>query len=223
MNLTRSTTLAVLIAVGLFTNCDKAAKDTVKKESTSKEAVEPAPRKSIPDAITLRLSPWVKYWQQNLPSFEVTNFSRQYEGELPQIMFEVEAKDTVGNKITEHRLASPDSSLILDLYSYKVVLTPSQAQTEISYNPDAEAVVFDFDKSKKYRLLFTGPAGGIDDGFWLDNNALVITGYAAHQHGISPVYWYIDLSKNKIQHFAYPDTVVQDPHGYLNKKFGNIQ
>ncbi len=73
---------------------------------------------------------------------------------------------------------SPDSSMFIDLDSYNIdIRKDGNRWTGTENGPDMEISLIDREEKEKIRLVFTGPGGSIEDGGWIDNETLVLTGF----------------------------------------------
>lgn len=211
-----------ILIPAVFYSCQEPSKSHEGKSDTV-EIAEPFVEISIHEEISTHLNAWVAHWGKMIPGFDLEEFGKNYEGKLPEIQFDLDEENRPGKMMQQMRMPSPDSSLLLDLYSYKIVITEENGEVQGSFNPDSEAAIVDPVRDKKYRLVFTGTAGGIEDGFWISADELVVTGFAELEDGSAPVYWHINLKENSIAQYQYPEAVAYARHAYLKQKFPDIQ
>ena len=93
---------------------------------------------------------------------------------------------------------SPDSTKILDLGSYGAVLekNTSGKSNIIQGEPDSEVAVLDRVKRQKRRIFFFGPGTSIEQGFWMNDNTIILAGKTEEQDKQKPVIWTVKLEKD---------------------------
>jgi hypothetical protein len=162
-----------------------------------------------------KLPNWTVHWKGIMEEFDINKFTLHYQGQLPEETYEVTEANLPEAYFEDKLLYKSDSTCFLDLYSYKIEITKSKGKLRAGLNPDSEAAIYDLMENNKKRLLFIGPVGGIEDGFWINNQEIILTGFGEIDQGISPYIWYINLETNSILTFEYPLKVKYDPNSYL--------
>lgn len=101
---------------------------------------------------------------------------------------------------------SPDSTRVLDIYGYNFILFENElGQMEFGTEADTEVLLYDMKRKKRIRLMFVGPSVTVEDGFWLSESEILLTGlYREPQdEGYRPVMWKVTLNDNRLQYFEY--------------------
>lgn len=179
---------------------------------------------TIEEALSSELSDWMEHWSIYFPDFSIEKFQKGEEGELQDLYSDLIPELIPGPLFQEKLIYSPDGSRYLDLYSYKLIISSKEGELIGGINPDAEAVIIDPEKETRNRVLFMGPAGGIEDAAWLSNEEFLITGFGEIESGkISPLFWHINLNNKSITSHEYPATTQYEQKAYLQKKFPGVK
>jgi len=109
----------------------------------------------------------------------------------------------------------------VDIYSYKV-----EAQPELEnpfLNPDSEVVWYRADGMRD-RLLFIGPSGMFEEGFWISPNEFIVLGYFQEEEGFRPMLWLIHTDTHQLSQFRLNKwTVAYDSDSYLSQKLTSLE
>ena len=168
---------------------------------------------------SFELRDWLKYYSKY--SIRLTEFEFQREDKLPDISAIVDAFDVTNDIFAPFYKYSPDSSIILDLISYNVTIEKNDKNqlVLVGSEPDSEVAIFDLENKAWHRILFVGTTEVIEDGFWINNNCLVIVGqsYGNDHTKCKPSIWFVDLEKDIIQTFQYNKCIDSLKCDYLEK------
>jgi hypothetical protein len=210
--------LKYLIIIALILNaCKKPIPDTpqdlpVKGDSVELQSVE---------------NGWLEYYK----SFSVhrDSFKTVATDTLPGITSSFVGRPWAP-EISNLLIYSPDSTKILDIYGYNFILFENEmGQMEFGTEADTEVLLYDMQQKKQIRLLFVGPSVIVEDGFWLNDNEILLTGlYREPQdEGYRPIMWKVSVLNKSIKYLEYmriipdlrPDYVKNRKLILLHKQF----
>ncbi len=151
-----------------------------------------------------RLAKWFRYQQKTHPDFSVSNFLPTDTIEQGDFMvIEIEKPASFG----KFMVYSPNKEKALDFYSYQNELKEKKdGKLEIvGGSPDSQVLLFDEENGVAKRLLFCGTPCHFDDGYWINNNEVVISGA---MEGVNMkkelTLWHINLETGRIVVFRNP-------------------
>jgi hypothetical protein len=124
-------------------------------------------------------------------------------------------------EISNLLIYSPDSTRILDIYGYNFILFENElGQMEFGTEADTEVLLYDMSRKKRIRLLFVGPSVTVEDGFWLNDNEILLTGMyrESQDEGYRPVMWKVSVIKKTIQYFEYMRVIPDLRPEYIKDK-----
>ncbi len=124
-------------------------------------------------------------------------------------------------EISNLLIYSPDSTLILDIYGYNFILFENElGQMEFGTEADTEVLLYDMPRKQSIRLMFVGPSVTVEDGFWLNDNEILLTGlYREYQDdGYRPVMWKVTVNKKTIQYLEYMRIIPDLRPDYVKEK-----
>ena len=165
----------------------------------------------IIDQIMGNLRPWVEFYQHKNSAFDVGNlaFTATQKSKLMTSSFGM-SKD-FNEQYGKWLIPSPNKQRVLDLYSYNLVIERDKLGKWNckGLNSDSEVSVIDPSTKTKTRLLFMGPGTTIENGFWLDDNNVVIVGIGINNqyNAPNPILWQINLITQEIDQFDYLDNL----------------
>lgn len=182
---------------------------------------------TIIDQIMGEMRSWVDFYQSKNTAFDIGNmvYTATQATQL-QPKTAVMDKDFT-DKYGKWLVASPNGKRLLDLYSYHLVMERNaKGKWECrGLNNDSEVAIIDPAAAKRTRLLFMGTGTVIDNGFWLDDDNVVVVGISEHnQHGKpNPVLWQINLANGQIDQFDYIDDLkIATLDAYLQQRFKGL-
>lgn len=172
------------------------------------------------------LKDWLSYYE--IYSMKLENFDFIRQNNLPDITATVDTFDIVNDIYKPFYKYSTDSSKILDLISYNLPLEKNERNELVSYGGDVDSEVSIKDLKNKIwkRILFVGSFYIIEDGFWINDNQLLIVGEFndTDQKKYKPSIWFIDLKANIIQTFEYKNYIDNINCNYLeNVRYKDIK
>ena len=176
---------------------------------------------------TTELKDWLNYYKRY--SLNTENFNFVQQDNLPEVAGTINRSFDISNDIYKPFYKySADSSKVLDLVSYNLLLKKNKKNEIVSYDVDIDNEVSLYDLKNKLwkRLLFVGSPYTIEDGFWVNNNQLLIVGelHEADEDKFKPSLWFVDLKANIIQTFEYKSFISNMNCNYLEKvKYKNLQ
>ncbi len=164
------------------------------------------------------INEWLDYYE--VIGIKTDSFVRVSTDTLPNISFELRTATLYNNDIYPLLKYSPDSTRLLDIYGYNLILEENElGSLHYGTEADTEVVLNDLNKKIRSRLVFVGPSVRIEDGYWKDNNSIVLVGYYREplEQGYRPVQWHIDLIQNTIDYFEYYRAFENFKPDYLEK------
>lgn len=178
------------------------------------------------DRYSIELKDWLNYYEKY--SLKLENFDFIRQNNLPNISATVDAFDLVNDIYKPFYKYSTDSSKILDLISYNLPLEKNERNELVSYggNIDSEVSMKDLKNKLWRRILFVGSFYIIEEGFWINNNQLLIMGHFndTDQEKYKPSIWFVDLKANIIQTFEYKNYIDNMNCNYLeNVRYKDIK
>lgn len=194
-------------------------------EPEEEKTGEPAaPAFSLSDSLQAHLGGWVAYYRAQLDSFDVQKFhlvdSLRKDTLLTQ-QYDPNRLDNLMDLYQDYLVFSPDSTRVLDLYSYRYIFDPQEgAPPRLMKDVDVEAALVNLEKEQRRRLLFLGPSGYADDAAWLGNDKMLITGGMVEAHDPSLVQlkvWLIDLKNRKWYTYDYADLIEGSRVAYVEE------
>ncbi len=209
---------SLLLLSGLLLGCQPA--DTA-EETTEATAAEPF---TIADTLKTYLPNWTAYYVTQLENFDParyqlvdslqkdTLFSRPYDEQQLNNLLDL---------YQDYLLYAPDSTRVLDLYSYRYVLNPQEDEpTQIMLDVDVEAAMVNLEMNVRKRLLFLGSSGFIQDGAWIDNKRVIITGgmiVPENPEMMELKVWVMNLDTKWLYTYEYPDHIDRSKVDYVQK------
>lgn len=146
------------------------------------------------------LANWLPKWiievrKHRNPAFPGVNFTLQYDEPIDSRLTAPASEDELRERNEdEERRYSPDRLKYIDL---------SGAFGEME--PDTEVALVDLTKKERRRILYFGPAVGIDDAAWIDAETFIIAGHDEETGNVriqgtrsEPVIWLFRLRENRV-------------------------
>jgi hypothetical protein len=206
----------------IISSCDQPS--SVNKEIPKENSSPEFKSLTVEEALSDDLFAWKEHWSDYIDDFSINKFIKGEESELQDLSSDLIPELIPGQVFQEKIIISPDGSRYLDLYSYKLIISHKEGKFIGAINPDTEAVVIDPHKETRNRVLFMGPAGGIEDAAWLSNEEIIITGFGENESGkISPMFWQINLVDMTITSYEYPAAIQYEHKAYLQKIFPDVK
>ncbi len=173
------------------------------------------------DLIPVYLNDWWQFQKGKNPDLKTRFFVLSNSRTLPDLKTEWKVDPDFLALYQDFLMPSPDSSRLLDLYSYRYMLEKDSAgQIHLVGNVDAEVAIFNFKKHLRQRLIFVGPVAEVETGAWVDDTHLLVAGTSEDEQGKGKLLlWDIELNQNQISLYAYKFPLQNDPRGYLQEKF----
>ncbi|CAN5439112.1 hypothetical protein BH23BAC1_BH23BAC1_15740 [soil metagenome] len=212
----------ILICCFIISSCDN--KPTLSNDQPE-EITHPEKKAiSVEEALLSDLSAWTEHWAYFVSDFSIEKFEKGEENELQDLSSDLIPEMKPGPVFQEKMIVSPGKSRYIDLYSYKMIIFSKEGELIGSINPDAEAVIIDPRQEIRNRILFMGPAGGIEDATWLSDEEILISGFSVDESGhSSPMLWHINLNNKTMNAFYYPVSTDYNSKAYLQKVFPQVK
>lgn len=147
---------------------------------------------------------WLEY-----PSYgyESSDFQLIHSDSLQRIEFEFDSSELFNDPHHSLYKLSPDSSRLLDLYSYNLIIEQDESGRlrSLGRNTDSQVSLLDLSKGLSSRLLFVGPSTMIEDGFWVNTNELLIVGHTSELGDSTylPHFWHVNIDSRTIAYYEY--------------------
>lgn len=162
------------------------------------------------------LESWLKY---PFYKYELTDFQLINRDSLQHIVFEFDSTDLFNDPHHSLYKYSPDSSRLLDLYSYNLIIEQNEVGQlrSLGRNTDSQVSLLDLKKRLNSRLLFVGPSTLIEDGFWINTEELLVVGHTSELGDSTylPHFWHIDLASSTLSYYEYQLPGVKRQPDYL--------
>ncbi len=158
--------------------------DTIVKSDDSRIRIDSTLKsvfqKEYNSLINMKVTRWVKFYKKNCSSFYINDFTLCSTNYLNPYLIDFFIDETEKKKFIElykpYLIWSSDSSKAIDLYSTGVYLDFDELGNKyIEYGEDSYVQLIDFKNKKRIVLIQRGIFSHFDDGFWIDENNLLIT------------------------------------------------
>ena len=171
------------------------------------------------------LDRWASYYSQLSSSFSLNNFSTNSATTLNDSLPCGKMDPEFLQLYQAFLFWSPDSSKVLDLYSYRYIFEPGKnGGVRLLENADSEGCLFSPPNDTGRRLLFSGPAGSLETAFWENNNRLTVLGKAIDEKSNwVPTIWEFDLEKQQLNIRSFTSTIPEATGSFvLDSVFAGI-
>lgn len=199
--------IILTIVSGLFLSC---VSDSTKTTETPEE--EDVSLDKYADI----MADWLEYPAYG---YESTDFKLINSDSLQRIEFEFNSSELFNDPHHSLYKLSPDSSRLLDLYSYNLIIEQDESGRlrSLGRNTDSQVSLLDLEKGLSSRLLFVGPSTMIEDGFWINSEELLIVGHSSEVGDSTylPHIWHVDLTSRIISYYEYQLPSVESQPDYL--------
>jgi len=159
---------------------------------------------------------WKRHWEEVRGSTPLDPFEWVRTDSIEVLPMPEKNPILSGDPLEKFQFEHPEGKGIMDIYSSKV-----ETRGDISnsfFNPDGEVVFYKADGMKE-RLLFMGPSGLFEEGFWLSSSLFLVLGYFQEVEGYRPMAWIIDVEKHLLYQFQQESSVDSyEPFSYLKMK-----
>jgi hypothetical protein len=125
------------------------------------------------------LKRWLDHFKDLSSEFNIDRF-KNYNTRILN-PYQVTLEDSVFEKrffdlYKPYLIWSPDSSKVIDLYSYRIVLDyDSKGDVYAFEDVDCQLALIDLNKRKFIIIETLGPMNELQDAFWLDNESIIVT------------------------------------------------
>lgn len=206
-----SNTVLIFILIVLLSSCLNPKKKNINIDTNINKKIDTTKLVNYKK----NLKTWIDYYKKYRIKLEKFNFVSQ--DTLPNIVAEI---DTINLEKDIYKFLykiSNDKNKVLDLYSYNLSLAKNENNEIISYGVDIDSEVSIKDLKNKIwkRILFVGPNYKIEEGFWINNDKIIIVGVFEDEKKCKPVIWFVNLNNNTIQSFEYSNYIDNIKCDYL--------
>jgi len=164
---------------------------------------------------------WKGHWESVLGKIEVEDFEWVFTDSIDPM--EMPEKNPVlqNNPLFPFQIAHPEGDGTIDIYSYKVETQPDLDQSY--FNPDSEVIWYRADGMRE-RLLFIGPSGMFEEGFWVSPSDFMVMGYFQEDEGYRPMLWLIQTDTHQLSQFRLKKWASgYDSDSYLSLKLTSLE
>lgn len=159
---------------------------------------------------------WKRHWQKVTGSTPLGSFEWVRTDSINALPMPEKNPMLSGDPLKGFQFEHPEGKGTIDIYSSKVETRGSLSNS--FYNPDGEVIFYKSDGMKE-RLLFMGPSGLFEEGFWLSPSLFLVLGYFQEMEGYRPMAWVIDTEKYLLYQFQHEILIDSyDPYSYLKFK-----
>lgn len=210
-----------LMLVFLLASCDS-------RESRLEESTGTAASNGTVEALFQKVNKgltekpnWKTHWESVLGKFEVVDFEWVFTDSIDPM--EMPEKNPVlqNNPLFPFQIAHPEGDGTIDIYSYKLETQPDLDQSY--FNPDSEVIWYRADGMRE-RLLFVGPTGMFEEGFWISPSDFIVLGYFIEDEGYRPMIWLIQTDTHQLSQFRLKKWATgYDSDSYLSQKLTSLE
>lgn len=168
------------------------------------------------DSVLMAKPNWVNHWTEAVGQLSGADFELILTDSIDPMEMPEANPIKEGDPLFPYQFLHPKGKGTIDIYQYKVEAQEILDQPFL--NPDSEVIWYRADGMKE-RLLFMGPSGMFEDGFWLNEKEFVVLGYFQEEQGFRPMVWVIDVLNHRFSQLRLnKGTESYLPESYLDKK-----
>ncbi|GMQ24017.1 hypothetical protein Aoki45_06990 [Algoriphagus sp. oki45] len=207
----------VALIIGIFLMaCERGetAEESPVSEVTTENELEIFQGKI--DTVLMAKPVWINHWSEVVGLISGEDFELILTDSIDPMEMPEANPIKEGDPLFPYQFLHPKGKGTIDIYQYKVEAQEILDQPFL--NPDSEVIWYRADGMRE-RLLFMGPSGMFEDGYWLNENEFVVLGYFQEDQGFRPMVWVIDVNKHRFRQFRLTKgTETYLPESYLDKK-----
>ncbi|GMQ28441.1 hypothetical protein [Algoriphagus confluentis] len=168
------------------------------------------------DTVLMAKTAWTSHWAGILGQMSGEDFDLILSDSIDPMEMPEANPIKQGDPLFPYQFIHPDGKGTIDIYQYKVEAQEILDQPFL--NPDSEVIWYRADGMKE-RLLFMGPSGMFEDGYWLNDDEFVVLGYFEEEQGFRPMVWLLDVKDHRLRQFRLnKGTADYLPESYLDQK-----
>ncbi len=160
---------------------------------------------------------WFNSWKWDSKKLKISDFEVKWKKTINFDWLEYNPYDKYLIKY-DTLLIYSGNKLALDLYSYNTLIETEGANIFVGFDVDSKIYVADKEKKIRAEIVHGGSYEIIEDGFWLDNNRIVLLGYNAEKTNVSFL-WIIDISTKKQVAYSYKGSFKEQRSNYFLVKY----
>ena len=194
--------------VGIFLiSCERVERTQESPMAEEKRGNDLERFQSKIDSVLMVKTAWINHWSESL-------------GKMNGADFELVLTDSIDP------MEMPEANPVKEsdpLFPYQFLHPKGKGEAQEILdqpflNPDSEVIWYREDGMKE-RLLFMGPSGMFEDGFWLNEKEFLVLGYIQEEQGFRPMVWVIDVVNHRFSQLRLnKGTESYHPESYLDKK-----
>lgn len=205
------------LIVGIFLiSCERVETTQESPMAEEKQGNDLERFQSKIDSVLRVKTAWVNHWSESVGKMNGADFELILTDSIDPMEMPEANPIKEGDPLFPYQFLHPKGKGKIDIYQYKVEAQEILDQPFL--NPDSEVIWYRADGMKE-RLLFMGPSGMFEDGFWLNEKEFLVLGYFQEEQGFRPMVWVIDVVNHRFSQLRLnKDTESYLPESYLDKK-----
>ncbi|GAB2500965.1 hypothetical protein [Algoriphagus taiwanensis] len=206
---------AVIFGI-FFISCERGETTQESPLADEKQANDLERFHSKVDSVLMVKTAWINHWSESVGMMDGADFELILTDSIDPMEMPEANPIKEGDPLFPYQFLHPKGKGTIDIYQYKVEAQEILDQPFL--NPDSEVIWYRADGMKE-RLLFMGPSGMFEDGFWLNEKEFVVLGYFQEEQGFRPMVWVIDVVNHRFSQLRLnKGTESYLPESYLDKK-----
>lgn len=179
---------------------------------------------TIGDTLKTYLPNWTAYYATQVETFDPAEYrlvDSLQKDTLYSRTYDPQRFDNFLDLYQDYLVYSPDSSRLMDLYSYRYVFEEQEeGPTQVMKDVDVEAALVNLETEVRKRLLFLGASGFVEDGAWIDNKRVIITGgiiVPENPEMMQLKTWVMNLETQWLYTYEYPEYIDRSDVNYVQE------
>ncbi len=169
--------------------------------------------KILPHDLSGKLANWASIWQEVIPEFNLNSLVEEKITKITGWLLPYDSERTDNQWRSLLYIYSPDKSKFLDI-NIGVEIWQEGKEIKIGFGPDQGVMLVDLKKREGKMVLFTGPSGGYNEAFWLDDETFLVAGYKEcsleEEIYYLPLLIILSLPRNEAIQFVGPKVTEKD-------------
>ena len=167
--------------------------------------------------IKTSLFKWFFSWEKDANNLKMSDFELKWKKEINFDWLTYDPYDKYLMKFDTLLIYSANK-LALDLYSYNTLIEIVGTKIFVGFDVDSKIYVAVKEKKTRVEIVQGGSYEIIEEGFWLDNNRVVLLGYTTEETNV-PFIWVIDITTKKQISYCYKGSFKGQRSNYFLVKY----